>query len=624
MLDINRDREKRIIDKLKFLYGDQADAVLKEVRKIIIDFNENFPQQNPIEKYEKKFGHWDIILNTYADSIKGKQGTPFQALYRFSNSFIRSNINGVHVLPFYPWDTDRGFSVLNYWEVDPRNGSWQDITALSEIFDNIMVDCVVNHGSIDNPIIQKALIGDPEFNEFVISYTDQSKPSREELVKITRARPSPVLTRFFILVDKNKKKWATFNKPLKDKDSIVESGWVWTTFSRPDNPYGTVATRQVDFNYANPKVFLEFLRIMLFYISKGVSWLRLDAIGYLWKEIGTPCLHLPEAHAIIQLISEIFRSLDLNIVLIAEVNEPQEKALLYLGTKEQEEADMIYLFSHFPLAVHAILTGSAKYYMNWLPSLVNAEGKLFVSVLGTHDGMGMKPIGNWLPEAEKRKLQDILVKKHGALPNYAILPGGQKIIYELCSTPWNFVNEPNSNEPLTVQIDRYLAVLALGLMLKGVPSIYINGLLGVPNYEGYLDENRTINRQIFEEDFLYVELKNKKSQMYKVFSRVMDLISLRRTEKAFDLTGHLQVYPINEAVVSGLLSSSNGTDKIISLINVSKENQKIKLDLDELDLDLTVKFEDIITNVEYEQTQPTRMFEMTMKPYQICWLKIVH
>ncbi len=625
MLDVHGEIENRIIKKLRFLYGDQADAVFTEVKRLINDFNENLLQQNPIEKDEKKFGHWDIILNTYADSIKGKQGTPLQALHRFSDSFIRGEINGAHVLPFYPWDTDRGFSVLDYYEVDPRNGSWEDFTALNEVFDNLMVDCVLNHGSIDNPIVQKALTGDPEFEEFVISYTDESKPSQEELLKVTRARPSPVLTQFFILADGNEKRRVTFDKSLNEDVSIVKSGWVWTTFSRPDNPDRTVATRQVDFNYINPKVFLEFFKIMLFYISKGARWLRLDAIGYLWKKIGTSCLHLPEAHAIIQIFSDIFQILDYySIVLIAEVNEPQEKTLQYLGTKEQEEADMIYLFTHFPLAVHAILTGSAKYYMNWLPSLVDAEGKLFISVLGTHDGMGMKPIGSWLPETEKRKLQDILVKKHGALPNYAKLPGGQKIIYELCSTPWNFINDTRSNEPVSVQIDRYLAVLALGLMLKGVPSIYINGLLGVPNYEGDLDENRTINRQILEEDILFAELKNKDSQMNKVFSRIMTLIDIRRTENAFDLGGQLLAYPLNEAVASGLLSSTNSLEKIFSMINVSNETQTIQLDTSELDLDPSVRFKDIITNVDYKLTQPTRILEMTLKPYQICWLKIIH
>jgi len=430
LLDVQKDLEYRIIEKLRILYGNQANAVFDEVKRLLIDFNENFHQQNSIEKDEEKFGHRDIILNTYADSIKGEQGTPLRALHHFSNSFIKGEINGVHILPFYPWDTDRGFSVLNYYEVDPRNGSWEDFTALREIFDNLMVDCVINHGSVDNPIVQKALTGKSEFKEFVISYTDESKPSPDELLKITRARPSPVLTRYNILTDRNNKKWATFDKPSNEEVSIRHSGWVWTTFSRPDNPDGTVATRQVDFNYTNPKVFLEFIKIMLFYISKGTRWFRLDAIGYLWKKIGSSCLHLPEAHAIIQILNDIFKILDyLSIVLIAEVNEPQEKTLPYLGTEEQVEADMIYLFTHFPLAVHAILTGSAKYYMNWLPSLTDAEGKLFISVLGTHDGMGMKPIGNWLPETEKRKLQDILVKKHGALPNYAKLPGGQGLVW---------------------------------------------------------------------------------------------------------------------------------------------------------------------------------------------------
>ena len=323
----------------------------------------------------------------------------------------------------------------------------------------------------------------------------------EILLKITRARPTPVLTRYFILRDRNEKRWATFNKPNEDikRNFVVleKSGWVWTTFSRSNNPDGTVTTKQVDLNFQNPYVLLKFIEIMLFYISKGARWIRLDAVGYLWKQLGTTCLHLPETFVIIRIFRDIFRILhDLQIVLIGEINEPQETTFHYLTNEEEENCDMIYLFSHFPLAVHSVLNGISKYYMNWIPSLHKTNGRLFISVLGTHDGMGLKPIGKWLPDNEKKKLQEILIEKHGVLPNYSILPGGERIIYELCSTPWNLINSENEEEPVELKIDRYLAVFALGLMIKGVPSIYINGLLAIPNYEGEIDENRSINRQI--------------------------------------------------------------------------------------------------------------------------------
>ncbi len=630
LMNIPNHLESSIVTKLKILYGSRANDIFAEVKVILSQYYEILTQtsqkRDRLAKFKRKFGYQDLILNSYADSIQGESGTPLQILYQFTEQYIKGYINGIHILPFYPWDTDRGFSVLNYYEIDPSNGSWDDFSALQRVFDVLMVDCVLNHASVDNPIIQKALYGDREFKDFVVTFNTEEKPTDDVLLKITRARPSPVLTQYYVINEDNKKRWASFNKPLQNTESkkvlIEEIGWVWTTFSRPDNPDGTAATRQVDLNYANPQVLLEFINIILLYISKGARWLRLDAICYLWKKLGTSCIHLPEVHIIIQIFNDIFKILDhLQILLVGEINEPQEKAFQYHTTEEEDKCDLVYLFAHYPLAVHSILTGTSKYYMNWLPSLLSAKGRLFISVLGTHDGMGMKPIGNWLPETEKKRLQSILIEKYGALPNYAILPGGEKIVYELCSTPWNLVNRKNTNEPLSLQIDRYLAVLALGLLIKGVPSLYINGLLGIPNYEGDLDENRTINRQILSKIYLDEKLNDKNSQMYTVFSKMLNLIKIRTNEKAFDPAGQMGTYPINDAVVSSLISSFDDKDKIFSVVNVSNKEQFIRLDTEVFGAKYGNYCTDIITGLDYEVIDSNNELELLLKPYQIYWLK---
>ncbi|MHA1226475.1 MAG: alpha-amylase family glycosyl hydrolase [Candidatus Hodarchaeales archaeon] len=633
MVDISDDLKQRIISKLRILYNIRAETIFNELKEILNDFEKNLHREMGRKqlslKQEKKIGYKDIILSIYADSIQEEHKTPLQVLYQFSKQYLEGKINGIHVLPFYSWDTDRGFSVLNYYEIDRRNGNWKDFMRLKEVFDKLMVDCVLNHASIDNPIVQKSLIGNVEFKDFVIAFKDEEKPTSEELLKIARARPTPVLTRYYMIADENNKRWVTFNRPSQRIDSkeikIEDTGWVWTTFSRPNNPDGTVATKQVDLNYTNPNMFLELIRIMLFYISKGANWLRLDAIGYIWKKIGTTCLHLPETHTFIQLINDVFKVLEhLQIVLIGEINEPQEKALQYLTNDEEDECDMVYLFTHYPLAVHAVLTGTSKYYMDWIPSLIDAQGKLLISVLGTHDGMGMKPIGKWLPKDEKRKLQGILIEKHGTLANFAYVPGGEKIIYELCSTPWNFINQNETNDPLTLQIDRYLAVFALGLMIKGVPSIYINGLLGIPNFRGELDENRSINRQILSKNYIDKELNNKNSKMYNIFSEMMHLIKIRTEEKSFDPAGQMKVYPINDAVISVLLSSSDDCDKIFALVNVSDRSQVVRIDIKIFESQNGDYCRDIVSGIDYEINNVTKDLQMSLNPYQICWLKRIN
>ncbi|MHA1971514.1 MAG: alpha-amylase family glycosyl hydrolase, partial [Candidatus Hodarchaeales archaeon] len=476
-----------------------------------------------------------------------------------------------------------------------------------------------NHASIDNPIVQKALIGEEDFKDFVITFTEEDRPSESVLLKVVRARPYPVLTKYYVFRTKDGDLRATFDRP---PDNIINTGYVWTTFSRPVREDDSVGTRQVDLDYSNPKVLLEFLRIILFYIEKGARWIRLDAIGYLWKELGTSCLHLPQAHIFIQLLSEILSIFsELQIVLISEVNEPQDKALQYLGSDVQE-SDMIYLFTHFPLAVHAVLTETSKYYLDWLPSLIHARGRLFIGILGTHDGMGMKPIGDWLPESEKQKLQQILLS-HGALPNYALLPGGKKIIYELCSTPWNFINPSVTDESLDIQIQRYLAVLALGLMLKGIPSIYINGLLGISNNTGPLDENRTINRQILDFNEITSELSNPHSKISMVYKGVITLIKIRSSEKAFDPHGSFRVLRVSDSIVSILSYSSDLSERILALVNVTSKKQSFRLSHDLLTEISDHRLHDLIKSQIIHLAEDQGYRYLILEPYQILWAKLV-
>ncbi|MHA1990392.1 MAG: alpha-amylase family glycosyl hydrolase [Candidatus Hodarchaeales archaeon] len=622
MTVFSTEKKSEIMDKLKILYGNEASVIFQELEvlfKKYSNIHKNLKSNSKDQNNQpQKFTRKDIILNCYADSIQGEKEKPLVDLATFSSRFLKNYINGIHVLPFYQWDTDRGFSVLNYYEVDERNGTWEQFSSLNDVFDVLMVDCVLNHASIDNPIVQKSLMGETGYEDFVISFEFNKKPKEEEILKIIRARPAPVLTQYF--VTKNQDKYfVTFNKPLVEH--IIKTGWVWTTFSRPNSSDGTVATRQVDLNFQNPKMFLEIVNIMLFYISKGANWIRLDAVGYLWKKIGTSCLHLPETHIFIELLTITFNNtLEKDITLISEVNEPQDRAIQYLGSDDVYESDMIYLFTHYPLAVHSVLTGSAKYYNNWLPSLNKLEGRLFVSVLGTHDGMGMKPIGNWLPETEKERMQKILVEEHGALPNYAKLPGGRQIIYELCSTAWNFINKEISIDSLDTQVNRYIAVFALGLMIKGVPSIYINGLLGIHNNKDFLDENRSINREILVENKIYSELNDKNSIMTMIFNKIKKLITIRRTEDSFDLTGTFKVIKIDESIVSVLLMSESKKESIFALVNVSNAKRNLLFSRSRIKW-TNNKIIDLITGKTYESPVDDDLCEFTLGPYQISWLK---
>ena len=572
----------------------------------------------------------DTALISYADSVVSKKTGSLLAL----NSFLVENkvyesVNSLHILPFYPWDTDRGFSVKSYYNVDPAYGTWADIKKLSKTT-RLMFDFVANHTSIDNPIVQASLIhrhadkngslyrSTKKYKNFVIAYSDSDKPSPKDLKKLARPRPSPVLTPYTVLKVSGKIKavLGTFVRSgVKGKEVVLGSGWVWTTFSRPQNPNGSQATKQVDLNFKNPEVLIEAIKILIFYIKRGARLIRLDAIGYLWKKIGSSSLHEKETHVILKIIYKVIKAAYPDILLVSEINEEQDKVLKYLGTQKYPETDLVYQFTHFPLAIFSLLTGDTKAYKNWIKTTDKFRGKQFITVLGSHDGLGLKPLRGILTPVQIGHLNKILIDRHKALPNYAVLPGGKRIVYEICATPWNLINPPGSKELLDNQINRYLAVLCLGLCVKGVAGVYLNGLIGSENYrpKNGLDENRTINRERFELSKLSRSLQDKNSQAHLTFQKVKKVLSIKSGEDVFNPNAPtpsvLEVS--NKSVVALKLKDIGGKNTLFSIINLSKNKQ-------------TVLFQNDWKNVVFNShggIVKTKKSTLNLQPYQILWLR---
>lgn len=578
-----------ILDNLKKVYGERfAVWLIDELKKL-----SKKAKKGKSQRLEDKLSEKDSALIIYANSIIDKTGKkkPLQVLEEFIDKFnLKDIFTVVHILPFYPWDTDRGFSVKDYFKVNPEYGDWKDIKRLSKKV-RLMFDFVLNHASVENPLVQKALIerhlskDDPHYKkyepykDFVIAYSDKDKPSEEVLKKLARPRPNPVLTPYLVYELKTGKLKAILgNKPLlEDKEKvkrILGNGWVWTTFSRPKRHDGTEDTRQVDLNYANPRVFLEAIKIILFYIKKGAKFLRLDAVAYLWKELGTESIHHKNTHLLLRVIRAFLDIVAPDVVFIAEVNEPQSKAFEYFGDEKQIESDLAYQFAHLPMAIFSLEKENGKFYMDWFKSTKMANGRQFITILGSHDGLGLKPVRDVLEEKHIDELVYILVKEHGGLPNFAYLPGGRKIVYEVCSTPWNLINgEKWKGE---VALRRYLLITALGLMVKGLPAFYINGLFGAKNYfpkEG-LDENRTVNRQIFNKQELFPKLE--KGFHKKVMDKVLKLLRIKSTLPYFSPWKYFpEVSALNGGKVLKFEFKENGETKFLALYNFSREKQEV-------------------------------------------------
>ncbi|GAB1481821.1 hypothetical protein MASR2M78_06360 [Treponema sp.] len=294
-----------ITQLLSTIYGTDAPRALSLVSSLQEGWRKSHSGSALAERSNKKVDRHDIVLITYADSIRRPGEAPLKSLKNFLNEKAPGVVNTVHLLPLNPATSDDGFSVSNYMELDPELGSWDDLRSLS--FDkSIMLDAVINHSSVSNPWFKAFLDGDERYANHYTRYVEGADYSL-----VVRPRTSPLFTEF------------------QGKGGPVK---VWTTFSAD----------QVDLNFAEPQVLVDVLEVLLFYASQGARFIRLDAVGFIWKELGTSCMHLPEAHAIIKVARLVLQEFYPDIALISETNVPYAENISYFGSGD--ESALVYQF----------------------------------------------------------------------------------------------------------------------------------------------------------------------------------------------------------------------------------------------------------------------------------------
>ena len=241
--------------------------------------------------------------------------------------------------------------------------------------------------------------------------------------------------------------------------------------------------------------------------------------------------------------------------------------------------------------------------------------------MGSHDGIGLKPARGFLKDKQLNTLVETWITQHQALPNYATLPGGKQIVYEVCATPWHLINRPHSNESFTLMLNRYMAVLALGLSIRGIPANYINGLLGSPNYYSAsgLDEHRTINRQIFDIRSLNRYLLDKKSQMKSVTQAVKNIITIRQKEPLFSPSAPVpQNLNLQQKSLIATVTQ-NSRSSLVNITNVDSISHRATLDFNKLKINGSTAI-DIISGSKFTISSGRIIF--SLDAYQPIWLKI--
>ncbi len=490
------------------------------------------------------FSERDCVLIAYGDSVlpsgeaerAGKP--PLRTLREFLARRAADLFSYVHVLPFFPYSSDDGFSVIDYRTVDPALGAWEDIRAMAEEFD-VVFDVVLNHNSARSATFAAFLAGTEPYSSWYLT-----RPPDYDSSSVVRPRTHPLLSEF----------------SRQDGSSC----YVWTTFSAD----------QVDFDFANPAVLLEFLSVIAFYVRNGAGMLRLDAIAYLWKEDGTPCLHHPKTHAVVKLIRAFLEYLGEDVKVLTETNVPHADNVSYFGAGD--EAHLVYNFALPPLVLHAAVSEDARPLKRWAESLeAPPPGCCFLNFLGSHDGIGLTPAAPLVDESDFAATIRKVVEKGGRV-SYKAGPAGN-VPYELNATYLSAVARLDASPGTNARI--FLAAHAVMLSLSGIPALYFHSWVGSTNWSegvalrGY---NRAINRKKLPLDDLESELSVEGSLRKTVFDGLERLIRFRSARPAFHPAVSQSVLPTEDPVFALLRGPDAAGRYVLCASNFSGEGKSLR------------------------------------------------
>lgn len=460
-----------------------------------------------------RWDHTDAWLITYPDQFQRPGESNLETLRRFHEAYLADTLTGVHVLPFFPWSSDDGFSIVDYLEVDERYGTWDDITSLADET-RLMVDAVANHLSAQGNWFTKWLDGEPGFEGLF-----RTEDPAADMTQVVRAREHPLLTRF---------------------ETASGPQWVWTTFS-PD---------QVDLDYRDPHTLLRILEVLLEYASRGAGMIRLDAVGFLWKELSSPSIHLDKTHEIVRFLRACLDETYPNVMLVTETNVPHAENVSYFGDDGVNEAQAVYQFPLPPLVLHAFKTGDPATLRSWVDSMAPPPpGTTFLNMLATHDGVGLRPLEGLLSEADLEPLLKATTESGGQVSMREAGPGVSSP-YELNATWFDLIREGSTPDDA---IARHLASHAVMFALQGVPAIYVHSLFGTRNDTEAVrtsGEARRINRRKFTDvATLETELADRSSITSRVFRGMTEMLRWRRSSIAFHPSAPQHLLPAPRGVI---------------------------------------------------------------------------
>lgn len=560
---------KQLLTHLNIIYPNEANKKLANQIYSIFFENKTHHKKTILNRWDQS----DIAVITYLDTFNEYDKKSIATLSKFINKYLKEIISIVHILPFFSYSSDDGFSVIDYFKIQKKLGSWGDVKNLSKKY-KIMSDLVINHCSSQSEWFQQFLKNQLPGKNYFINYKKKIQTSN-----VIRPRSHELLQKY---------------------TTVKGDQYLWCTFSRD----------QVDLNFKNPDVLIEFLKIIKFYLDQGITILRLDAVAFLWKDIKTNCINLKQTHEIIKLIRLLLDADSTENFLITETNLPNKENLDYFGNGN--EAQLIYNFSLPPLILYTLLYGDSSVLRKWLMTMPPPmEGNAYFNFIASHDGIGIRPAEGLIPEKYINKILKRM-KDFGGKISYRQSKYKKKP-YEINIALFDAF-KGTIDQLDKYQIQRFICSHAIMLSLEGIPGIYIHSLLGTENDYQQIDETnnkRSINRKKL--DFSNVE-KNfiRKTKQSNIFNQLKILIKIRKNQPAFHPNATQFTLNLGHKFFGLWRQCQDRKQSIFIISNITNHSEE--LDLNEINLIFNKIWIDLISR---KKIKPKKI---KIKPYQTLWI----
>ena len=569
---------------LREIYPDHSEQEINSVWSQLLQILDPFRVNQDTRELEIE-SVWDsssVVLITYPDSIYRKDESTLKTLTEFVKNRLSGLSSIIHVLPFLPSTSDGGFAVSNHEEIEDSFGNWNDLKGLSNNH-KIMADLVLNHVSSSHPWVHQFIKSENPGMSYIVSPSDT-----HVWEQVIRPRNSSLFTNI------------NTNKGLRS---------VWTTFG-PD---------QIDVDWKNPYIFLEFLKLLVKYINNGAEWIRLDAIAFIWKEPYTTCLHLGPVHLIVKLLNKCLKIIKPSSVLITETNVPEKENLSYLI--EGDEANLVYNFTLPPLLLEAIYTSKTDLLNEWLSNWNDLpKYTSLLNFTSSHDGIGLRALEGIMDDD---RIHNLLVEseKRGGLVSHRRLSNGQDQPYELNISWWSAMSHDGSDST-QFQFERFLLSQVFTLSLKGVPAFYLPCILASPNdIDSFkkTGQRRDLNREKFEANKLIEVLKNFDSPASKNISYLTHVVKVRSRLNAFHPESFMKCLSTK---MDNCLIFQRGLDSDIVYVICNMSNKCLNISpLNQLNLSKSYRKKNFLDNITGSLLN-TNSFKLN--PYQVVWLSLTN